>query len=39
MQKEAGLNHYDDPKAFMGYSNNMKDVYKNFEEYNPGKKS
>ena len=35
--KKAGLNHYDDPKAFMEYSNDMQKVYKNIEEYNPGK--
>ena len=30
-------NHYDDPKAFMEYSNDMQDVYKNIEDYNPKK--
>ena len=30
--------HYDDLKAFIEYSNDMQDVYKNIEEYNPGKK-
>ena len=33
--KKVGLNHYDDLKAFMEYSNDMQDVYKNIEEYNP----
>ena len=33
-----GLKHYDDPKAFNQYSNDLQDVYKNIEEYNPGKK-
>ena len=27
-----------DPKAFIEYSNDMQDVYKNIEEYNLGKK-
>ena len=27
-----------DPKAFIEYSNDMQDVYKNIEDYNPGKK-
>ena len=27
-----------DPKAFIEYSNEMQDVYKNIEDYNPGKK-
>ena len=37
IREKAGLNHYDDPKGFMDYSNNIHDVYKNNEEYNPGK--
>ena len=37
-RKKVGLNHYDDPKAFMEYSNDMQDVYGNIEEYNPAKK-
>ena len=32
IRKKAGLNHYDGPKAFMNYSNNMQDLYKNIEE-------
>ena len=36
-REKVGLNHYDDPKAFMEYSNDMQDVYKNYEDYNPGK--
>ena len=36
-REKAGLNHYDDPKAFMEYSNDMQDVYKNIEHYNPRK--
>ena len=30
------MKHYDDPKAFMEYSNDMQDVYKTIEGYNPG---
>ena len=37
-REKVGLDHYDDPKAFMEYSNNMQDVYKNTENYNPRKK-
>ena len=37
-RKIVGLNHYGYPKAFIGYSNDMQDVYKNIEEYNLGKK-
>ena len=36
--EKVGLKHYDDPKAFTEYSNDMQDVYKNIEEYNPGNK-
>ena len=36
--KKVGLDHFKDPKAFMEYSNDMEGVYKNIEEYNPGKK-
>ena len=31
----VGLDHFNDPKAFMEYSNDMQDVHKNIEEYNP----
>ena len=36
-REKVRLNHYDDPKAFMEYSNDMEDVYKNIEDYNPRK--
>ena len=36
--KKVGLNHFNDPKAFMEYSNDMQNVYKNIEDYNPIKK-
>ena len=36
-RKKVGLNHYDDPKAFIEYSNDVRDVYKNIVEYNPDK--
>ena len=36
--EKVGLDHFDDPKAFMEYSNDRQDVYKNIEDYNPGKK-
>ena len=32
--EKVGLNHYDDPKAFIEYSNDMQDVCKNIEECN-----
>ena len=37
-RENVQLNHYDDPKAFVEYSNDMQDVYKNIEVHNPGKK-
>ena len=35
----VGINHFNDPKAFIEYSNDMHDVYKNINEYNPGKEN
>ena len=37
-REKVGLNHFNDPKAFMEYSNDMQDVYQNIEDYNPIKK-
>ena len=36
--EKVGLDHYDDPKAFMEFSNDMEDVYKNIDDYSPRKK-
>ena len=33
----VGINHFNDPKAFIEYSNDMQDVYKNIDEYNVDK--
>ena len=35
----VGINHFKDPKAFMEYSNDMHDVYKNIDDYNPDKEN
>ena len=35
----VGINHFNDPKAFIEYSNDMCDVYKNINEYNPDKEN
>ena len=32
------MKHCNDAKAFTEYSSNMQGIYKNIEEYNPGKK-
>ena len=37
-RKKVGLDHFKDTQAFVEYSNDMEDVYKNIENYNPGKK-
>ena len=34
-----GINHFNDPKAFIEYSNDMRDVYKNINYYNPYKEN
>ena len=34
----TGLKYLSNSKAFIEYSNDMDDVYKNIEEYNPNKK-
>ena len=36
-REKVGLDYFDDPKAFMEYSNDMQDVYKNIGDYNPRK--
>ena len=33
----VGINHFNDPKAFIEYSNDMHDVYKNIDDYYPDK--
>ena len=37
-RESTGLKHFNDPKAFIEYSNDMEDVYKNIDEYNLGQK-
>ena len=34
-QESTGLKHLNESRAFIEYSNNMDDIYKNIEEYNP----
>ena len=36
-RESARLKHFNDPKAFIEYSNDMQDVYKNIDEYNTDK--
>ena len=37
-REEAGIKHYDDPNAFIKYSNTVDDVYENINDYNPIRK-
>ena len=37
-RKKGGLDHFSDLKTFMECSDDMQDVYKNIEDYAPGKK-
>ena len=37
-REKVGLDHFKDPKAFIEYSNDMQNVYKNIGDYNLGKK-
>ena len=37
-RENAYLNHFNDSKAFIKYSNDEDDIYENIEEYNPNKK-
>ena len=34
-REKVGLDHFDNPKAFIEYSNDMQDAYKDTEGYNP----
>ena len=36
--EKLGIDHFNDPKVFVEYSNHMQDAYKNFEDYNLNKK-
>ena len=37
-RENTDLNHFNDSKAFIKYSNDVDDIYENIEEYNPNKK-
>ena len=38
-RESIGLKHFNDPKAFIEYSNDMHHVYKNINYYNPNKEN
>ena len=37
-RESTDLKHFNDSKAFIEYSNDMNDIYKNIKKYNPNKK-
>ena len=37
IREGVGLKHFNDPETFVKYSNDMGNVYKNIDEYNPDK--
>ena len=38
-RESVGIIHFNDPKAFIKYSNDMSNVYKNINYYNPDKEN
>ena len=38
-RESVGINHLNDPKAFIEYSNDLHDVYKNIDNYNTDKEN
>ena len=38
-RETVGINHFNDPWAFIEYSDDMHDVYKNTDDYNPDKEN
>ena len=39
IRESVGIDHFNDPKVFIEYSNDMHDVYKNIDEYNHDKEN
>ena len=39
IRKKVGVDHHNDPRAYTEYSNDMHDVYKNINYYNPDKEN
>ena len=37
-REDVGTKHFNNSKAFIEYSNNMNNIYKNIENYNPNEK-
>ena len=39
IREKVGIDHHNDPRAYIEYSNDMHDVYKNIDKYNPDKEN
>ena len=39
IREKVGIDHHNDPRAYIAYSNDMHDVYKNINYYNPKKEN
>ena len=39
IREKVGIGRHSDPRAYIEYSNNMHDVYKNIDDYNPDKEN
>ena len=39
IREKVGIDHHNDPSAYIEYSNDMRDVYKNINYYNPDKEN
>ena len=38
-RERVGINNFNDPRSFIDYLNDMHDVYKNIDDYNPDKEN
>ena len=39
IREKVGTDHHDDPEAYIEYSNDVRDVYTNVDDYNPDKEN
>ena len=39
IREKVSIDHHNDPRAYIEYSNDMHDVYKNINYYNPDKEN
>ena len=37
IREKVGIDHHNDPRAYIEYSNDMREVYENINDYNPDK--